>query len=865
MVVASRRRGKKWWAAALWLAVASVALPVCAAPAGQDAATVARLASGIAWHRGGTVLQATALREGVVRIRIGRDGKLPEDASWAALAAARAASAPVSAVEQGDAVGFATGALTVTVARATGAVSVRDSAGHVLLRDLGAPFFAAPATGEGADGAQGFALVQAIPDDAHYFGLGDKFGPLDRLGRSYAMWNTDSYAYREGQDPLYKDIPFFIGYTGGVYWGLFVDNTWRLSFDFGHAVPGQLRIAAPGGPIDYYVMAGPDAKAVERRYAWLTGTPAMPPRWALGFQQSRWGYKTEADLRGVVERLRKERIPADAVWMDIDYQDHFRPFTVDAKAFPHFRQMVADFAAQGMHTVAITDLHVADLPHAGYAPYDEGMAQDRFVKQADGKPYVAPVWPGPTLFPEFTQAATRAWWGTLYRRFALEDGIAGFWNDMNEPAIFETASKTMPLDNRHRIDEPGFAPRTASHGEIHNVFGMLNHRATYEGLLAFKPGQRPFVMTRASYAGGQRYGVTWSGDNVSSWNHLKLTVPMLTSLGLGGFTFAGADIGGFAGIASPELLTRWYELAMFTPIARSHADPQSRPQEPWADGPQHEAIRRRYIEARYRLLPYNYALAEEAARTGVPMMRPLFMEFPQARIDGAPMDLNFTNDSEFMWGRALLVAPPPAPESPGAYQVILPPGGWYDYWSGRRLDAMRSLMTWGVGGQLIQGRDMDATTPHMVMVEPKLDQLPVYVRAGSIIPHQPPVQSTDEVPGGPLALDVYPGPDCEGVVYDDDGRSFGYRQGAYSRVALTCDLAADGRVTLRIGRQEGAYRPWWKRLRVVVHGLGKPPRGATLDGAAVDRIAYDAQAGTAAVEVPVQEAGGVLVIEPEAK
>jgi alpha-glucosidase len=829
--------------------LAAWAAPPTPAAAVPEAATFRVLPLGIEWRQGNVLLQVTALRDDVVRVRIGRNGNLPEDASWAVLPAARHAAADVAGSSTADAAGFTTKALTVSVSRATGGLTITDRAGRVLLADQGMPFMARGA---------GFEMVKSIPADAHYFGLGDKFGPLDRLGRSYAMWNTDSYAYHEGQDPLYKAIPFFIGFTGGTYFGMFLDNTWRTSFDFGHVDPAQLRIAAPDGPIDYYVMAGPDAKAVEAQYAWLTGTPAMQPRWMLGFQQSRWGYPTEKALRAIVDHLRKDKIPSDAVWMDIDYQQKYRPFTVDAKTFPTFSKMVSDFTARHMHTVAITDLHIADLPKAGYAPYDSGMAQDRFVKTADGKPYIAPVWPGPALFPDFTQAETRAWWGTLYRDF-VQDGISGFWNDMDEPAIFETPTKTMPLDNRHRIDEPGFVSRVATHAEIHNIYGMQNHRATYEGVLALKPDERPFVMTRASYAGGQRYGVTWTGDNVSTWNHLALAVPMLESLGLGGFTFAGADIGGFAGVASPELLTKWYEIAMFTPIARSHADPWSRAQEPWGDGKPYEDIRRRFIEARYRLLPYNYTLAEEASRTGVPMMRPLFMEFPTTLIGGAPMDLS--SYGEFMWGSALLVAPAPAPESPGGYDVTLPPGEWYDYWTGKKLTGLRSLRIWGAGGSTIDVKDMDATTPHQIPVTPRLDQLPVYVRAGSILPHQSLVQSTDETPTGPLQLDVYPGSDCHGSVYTDDGHSFAFRSGAYSRTGLSCVVGADKSVTVTIGKPEGGYQPWWHEYRVVVHGVARRPNAVTRGGGGVVSGTYDASAATESVTVPANGAASTLVVK----
>ncbi len=339
-------------------------------------------------------------------------------------------------------------------------------------------------------------------------------------------------------------------------------------------------------------------------------------------------------MRRIADRLRSERIPADVIWLDIDYQLKNRPFTVDPDRFPHFDQMIKDLRAQHIRTVVITDLHIADLPNAGYKPYDEGIAGDHFVKNPDGSTYVGTVWPGKAVFPDFTRKASREWWGTLYSDF-VGKGVAGFWNDMNEPAVFLVPSKTMPDDVQHRIDEPGFAPRTASHLEIHNVFGMQNTRGTYEGLLKLQPDSRPFVMTRASYAGGQRYAATWTGDNSSTWNHLRQTTPQLLNLGLSGFAMAGADVGGFAGSPQPELLTRWLEVAAFHPIDRDHTAIGTNPQEPWENGTAEDlSLRRRYIEERYRLLPYLYTTAEEMSRTGLPIMRPLFLEFPNGAADG---------------------------------------------------------------------------------------------------------------------------------------------------------------------------------------------------------------------------------------
>ena len=331
--------------------------------------------------------------------------------------------------------------------------------------------------------------------------------------------------------------------------------------------------------------------------------------------------------------------------------------------------------AKGIRLVAITDLHIAYLPNQGYLPFDSGLAGHDFVRKADGNLYVAPVWPGPSVFPDFTRSATRAWWGGLYKNF-IADGFAGFWNDMNEPAVFETPTKTMPLDNIHRIDSDDFHPRDASHAEIHNVYGMENTRGTFEGMERLRPGIRPFVMTRASYSGGQRYAVTWTGDNSSTYDHLRLCVEQLSNLGLSGFAYSGCDVGGFIGGASPELLTRWYEIAAFTPLFRNHSANDAPRAEPWVDGPQHLAIRRRFIEERYRLMPYLLALADQSSRTGDPLMRPLFYDYPDALKLSCDAALTFTV------GRDLVVASPARPESPQPQSICLPSGGWYDYWTG---------------------------------------------------------------------------------------------------------------------------------------------------------------------------------------
>ena len=761
---------------------------VCA-PAASSARRVDRYVA----EAGGVRVELSAPRADILRVRAGHP-ELPEDASWAVSQATRAQRVAMDVTEHDGFVELRTTALIARLDQHTLALTIFDRNGHVVLAD-------APGEALSFNG-QSFRLRKSIPQNAHYFGLGDKTGPLDRRGGAYTFWNTDSFGYTPATDPIYKSVPFVLGLDDtGRSFGLFMDNTWRGFADFGKAERDAFVLGAEGGPIDYYVMAGTGPKDVVSAYASLTGKPPLTPLWALGFQQSHWSYMTQGEAQGIANRLRADHIPADVLWLDIDYQDRNRPFTVNTKAYPDLPGLVKRLREQKMHLVVITDLHIAHAPNQGYAPFDSGTTSDIFLKKPDGGLFVGPVWPGPAVFPDFSRVKARGWWGSQYRDF-VRDGISGFWNDMNEPAVFESPTKTMPLDTIHRIEEPGFVSRSASHAEMHNVYGMLNSRATYEGVLKLAPDKRPFVMTRASYAGGQRYSATWTGDNSSSWAHLNLSTTQLVSLGLSGFAYSGDDIGGFAGDPpSPELLTRWIQVGAFNPIFRDHYQKDKAPQEPWVHGTEQEALRRRAIEERYRLMPYIYSLADENSRTGIPLMRPVFLEFPE--VVGKGDHLGGT-ENEFLLGRDLLVAPAPTGESLAPYDVVLPGRGWYDYWTGRRVESARPKEA------------------------PRLARLPVYVRPGAIIPKQPLVQSTAELPKGALELHVYPGPDCSGAIYLDDGESFGYTRGAYLRQTIRCD-AGD----LHFAPREGHYKAWWNSVRVVLHGWTAEKPSISLKGRTV--------------------------------
>jgi alpha-glucosidase len=762
-------------------------------------------------------LAITAVNDNVVRVRAARGDAFAKDLatnfSWAVVEGANAPSGAVTVTDSAAALVVATAAVRVRIEKSPLRLVFLDAAGNILSEDArDRPMSLS---------AAGFRVDKAMPADEHYYGLGDKAGPLDRRDMAFTNWNTDAYAWQESTDPLYKTIPFFIGLRKGRAYGLFVDNTWRSWFDFGKTSRDAYSFGSDGGDLDYYFIAGPRPLAVLERYADLTGKPPLPPLWSLGFQQCRYSYYPEARVYEIAKTFREKKIPADVIYLDIDYQKDNRPFTIDTARFPHFDKMITDLGRDGFKVIAITDLHLAQAPGQGYRPYDEGAAGNDFVHAADGSVYVGKVWPGASVFPDFTWAPARAWWGTLYDDF-VKKGVAGFWNDMNEPSVFWD-KRTMPLDAVHRVDSGG----TATHRAVHNVFGMQNSRATYEGLLKLQGDRRPMVLTRATYAGGQRFAASWTGDNTSTWNHFRISIPMLLNLGLSGYALVGDDIGGFRGSPTPELLTRWLELGAFNPIFRDHTEKGTLDQEPWVGGGEHEAIRRRFIETRYRLLPYIYTLAEETSRTGAPMMRPYWLEHPEA-------DAFYTNNSAFLFGPDLLVQPK-VEETLDPLEVSVPPGVWYDYWTGERL----------------------AGPPKKSV--PALGELSVLVRGGAIIPHQPLVQSTSETPKGPLELRVYPGPDCHGGLYADDGTTFDYKKGAFVRVALSCQESA-GALTVRTGVAEGTYTPWFSSLAFAIHGAPSAPKQVTVAGAATRAFTYDAKKHVITVTTPFVKAGQTVTI-----
>jgi alpha-glucosidase len=762
-----------------------------------------KLKDGVELTAGRAKVRITAFRNGVIRVRVAPQGVFPKDFSWAVIEPLQ--PPPLKIEDLKNELRISAGNTTVVANKSPLLISFADASGSLLLADE-------PTLPMAWNGSR-IHVWKKMPGEENYYGLGDKTGPMNRRNRAFTIWNSDVFGWGESTDPLYKTIPFFMGLRKGTAWGIFFDNTYRSNFDFGKESPDYLSFGAEGGEIDYYFFAGPEPKRVIEEYTALVGRTPLPPLWTLGYQQSRYSYYPEARVREIARLLREKKIPADTIYLDIDYQQGNAPFTINREYFPHFEQMIADLRAQGFRLITITDLHIKKDPGHGYPPYDSGIKNDVFVKNPDGSIFTGIVWPGESVFPDFTLTRVRDWWGNLYKEFVAM-GVAGFWNDMNEPALFERADKTMPLETVHRLDDGS----TLDHRAMHNIYGMQNVRGTYEGLRKLQQNERPFVLTRAAYAGAERYAATWTGDNSSTWNHLNMSTPMLLSMGISGYPLVGDDIGGFAGSPTADLLTRWFEVGAFNPIYRDHTAKGTADQEPWVHGPEHEAIRRRYIELRYQMLPYVYTSVEEMSRTGLPLMRPIFLDYPQA-------EDSYGNNRDFLFGPDLLVAPV-VTEMVDAEDINLPPGDWYDFWTAER----------------------HASKEHLSL-RPRLDEMPLYVRAGAIIPMQPLVQHTGEKPNGPLELRVYAGENCRGSLYQDDGHTFAYTNGEFLRMNYSCKVSP-GSMAITSSIEKNAFQPWWTSMQLTVFGASTEPKEVRVGDRAIHDWRYDSRSYTVTLTVP---------------
>jgi alpha-glucosidase len=683
-----------------------------------------------------------------------------------------------------------TAELTVEIAKQPCRLTVRDRNGTVINQDDAG-------MGIGWDGPE-VRCWKTIAPDEKFLGLGLKSGDVNKRGREYVMWNADWPAYEWRTDPLYQSIPFYTGVRGGQAYGIFFNNSYRSRFNMG---AGNVRYASFGadqGRLDYFFIYGPRIADVVKRYTDLTGRASLPPLWSLGYQQCRYSYFPDSEVLRVAQTFREKNIPADVIYLDIHYMDGFRVFTWNNERFPDPKSMLNQLAGMGFHVVTIIDPGVkAD---SQYSVAREGLEQNCFVRYPDRQTYVGEVWPGQSYFPDFSKPETRAWWGGHVGEW-LAQGIAGCWNDMNEPAVWGQA---FPLETVFNDDG-----RVANHKKHHNLYGYLMARTTYEGAIRKFPDRRPFVLTRAGFAGEQRYTSVWTGDNVASFDQLELGIRMMQGLGVSGVPFVGTDVGGFINTPSPELFARWIQVGAFSPLFRTHTEYNSSDQEPWSFGENVEAIAKDYISLHYRLLPYFYSLFYEATQTGAPLIRPLCWN---DQTDDRAYDGAF--QQQFFVGDKLMIAPVTR-EGQYLKEVYLPAGKWLEW----------NTQTVYDGGQT-------------VVVKAPREVLPIFLREGAIIPAQDVVQHTGQT-NAHLFLDVFPPVTGESryVQYEDDGESFNYRNGEFRTTEWSCRRNAGeiylSQTTLHDGY--AAHHDCEIKFRDVLN----EPRIITLDGKPLAKISAD--------------------------
>ncbi len=609
-----------------------------------------------------------------------------------------------------------------------------------------------------------------------FVGLGEKTGPLNKRGRGYQNWNTDSFAYHEEQDPLYATIPFYIGIHDQGNYGIFLDNSYKTHFNFGASNNRFSSFSMDAGDVDYYVFSG-SVEQIIQSYTWLTGTMPLPPLWSLGYQQCRYSYYPDQEVMNVAQQFRQKDIPADVMVLDIHYMDKYKIFSWDKERFPNPEKMIKDLEEMGFEVVVICDPGIK--VEKGYDSYDSGVQEDVFLRYSDGSYYEGEVWPGWCHFPDFTTEKARIWWTEMMKTYT-DIGLKGFWNDMNEIA---TWGQTLPENIMFSFEGNEGTTRKGR-----NIYGMQMARSAFESAKTNLKGKRPFILTRAGYSGLQRYTALWTGDNVATSGHMLLGSRLVSNLGLCGVAYSGYDIGGFCGDSDSRLFARWQQVGTFAPFYRGHSMINSKASEPWSFGEEVEEISANYIRLRYKLMPYIYSAFVEASETGTPIARSLVIDYTT---DDKIYEGEF--DNQYLFGKSILVAPIGSHDQ--FLKIYLPEeDAWYSFFTDEKFE----------GGQ-------------EVIKEYSLDELPLFVKASSIVPVYPKAKQNVYGKGEVLELHIYNGMASNTFnYYEDDGSTYDFENGHFHRRNVLFDPTNK---EIRLTEATGEYASGIKELNLVFHGF----------------------------------------------
>ena len=719
--------------------------------------------SGLQGKTDAGIFRVMVYNDKIIRITATREEEF-EDFSYAVIVTPEPAHFTIA--EGDDSIELKTDSVFVSISKSPVRFSFRTTDHKIINEDE-------PAFGTSWNGEQ-VTTYKKLQESERFIGLGEKTGPLDRRGSGYQNWNTDSFAYSPGADPLYSSIPFYIGIHSLLTYGIFFDNSHKSFFNFGASNNRFSSFAADAGEMNYYFLHDSSVAGIISLYTHLTGRMEMPPKWSLGYQQCRYSYYPDKEVLSLAKTFRDKDIPADAVVMDIHYMDQYKIFTWNQKDFPDPKRLIDELKALGFQIVIMCDPGIKI--EAGYRAYEEGLQNDVYIKYPDGAPYSGQVWPGWCHFPDFTNPSTRKWWQDQFAE-TVSLGVEGFWNDMNEIATWgQMIPENIEMD---------FEGQKASMRRGRNLYGYQMARSTYEATKNLMKGKRPFNLTRSGYSGVQRYAAVWTGDNVAYDEHMMLGVRIVSSMGLSGIAFAGYDVGGFVGDASSKLFARWISIGSFSPFFRGHSMINSRDAEPWTYGEEVEQISRNYIKFRYQILPYIYSLFHEAVRSGLPVQRSLAIDYSHN-----PKVFEAQYQNQYLFGPYFLVAPVESDKE--FVKVYLPEGEWYYLYNGHRYHGNSE-----------------------VILECPLRRLPVFVKAGALIPMQPPSINTSQV-HDTLILHVYTGGDSSFDYYEDNGSTFDYQDGVYSRRKIQL-YSSEQRVHLYA--TDGTYVLPFTKIKIVFHGL----------------------------------------------
>ncbi|MBF0344770.1 MAG: DUF5110 domain-containing protein [Nitrospirae bacterium] len=644
---------------------------------------------------------------------------------------------------------------------------------------------------------KGLCLAQTLLPHDKVFGLGQTLGSLNKRGKLYRLYATDDPVHTPDKECLYGSHPFLI-IVGANTFGLFLDYPGEIIIDIGFTDLDLLQIRINNCDIDIYVFECKRILDIVREYLTVTGSPYVPPKWAFGYQQSRWSYPDESTILEIGKTFRQKGFPCDAIYMDIDYMDAYKVFTISEQRFKNFEGFVDLMKREGFRLVPIIDPAVK--VEEGYNVYDDGVKKGFFCKSARDGLFFAAVWPGFAHLPDFHNNDVRKWWGSLHKRL-LEAGIEGFWNDMNEPSIFYTPEAVSGFYDiveqmRHRgfdrekidfksnrseffedIVQTGDDGISVPHNRIHNLYGFGMAQATVEGFNQYRPGQRYLLLTRSSCTGVHRIAGIWTGDNMSWWEHLLSHIRMLMSLSMTGFFYSGADLGGFGCDTHAELMIRWMQLGVFSPLCRNHSAMGTRFQEPWAFGDKPFDIMREAMRLRYALLPYTYSEYMRCVRELEPFISPLIFHFDTVDVE-----------DQFMYGGSIMAAPVCQSNAKGRY-VNLPSVRWL-LWRFRRFDE----------------RDVAVYEPGVYYISAELDEMLIFIKENTLVSMTQPVDFIGHRTCKSLTVIGFVTDKATFTYYEDDGETFKYKDGSFSTLSITIEKEDDD-YSIMLAKDEHADVP----------------------------------------------------------